>query len=222
MSIIFFSTVGGGGEGGEGKCWEVAVRVHGPALLIFTLFQSNIYKVNVREYPRDLCRQNEHHHNSMMAWHEVLTHVKRRQQLNEDVFEAGVLPIFIVSFKRFYDEYLLGLFFTIYWSLNVLLIFSLPNRNCKSLCLWLECVCVRPLNKNVSEGTISTFYRCHFQKMAEWDKVAFKFSLLFMLRIKSFKMWRRVMSFFMLLRFLLCVWKVIPYRKGISWGMCSL
>ena len=36
--------------GGRGKFWEVAVGVHLPALLIFTLFQSNIYKVNVREY----------------------------------------------------------------------------------------------------------------------------------------------------------------------------
>ena len=79
----------------------------------------------------------------MMAWHEVLTHVKRRQPLNEDVFEAGVLRFFIVSFKRFYDEYLLGFFFTIYWSLNVLLIFSLPKCDCKSLCLWLEYVFVR-------------------------------------------------------------------------------
>ena len=35
-------------------------------------------------------------------------------------------------------------------------------------------------------------------------------------------MWRP-MSLFMLVRFLLCVWKVrIPYRKGMSWGMCSL
>ena len=29
----------------------VVMRVHRPALLIFTLFQSNIYQVNVREYP---------------------------------------------------------------------------------------------------------------------------------------------------------------------------
>ena len=35
-------------------------------------------------------------------------------------------------------------------------------------------------------------------------------------------MWRP-MSLFMLLPFLLCMWKVrIPYRKGVSWGMCSL
>ena len=48
MTIIFF--LKGAGGGGRGKFWEVAVGVHLPALLIFTLFQSNIYKVNVREY----------------------------------------------------------------------------------------------------------------------------------------------------------------------------
>ena len=46
----------------------------------------------------------------MVAWHELLIHVKRRQPLNEDVFEASVLRFFIVSFKRFYDEYLLRIF----------------------------------------------------------------------------------------------------------------
>ena len=35
------------------------VGVYRPPHLIFTLFQSNIYKVNVREFlPRDLCREN--------------------------------------------------------------------------------------------------------------------------------------------------------------------
>ena len=35
------------------------VGVHRPSHLIFTLFQSNTYKVNVREFlPRDLCREN--------------------------------------------------------------------------------------------------------------------------------------------------------------------
>ena len=34
-----------------GYFWEVLVGVRHPSLLIFTLFQSNIYKVNVREYP---------------------------------------------------------------------------------------------------------------------------------------------------------------------------
>ena len=41
MSSIFFS---------QGHLWEVVVGLHRPALLIFTLFQRNIYKVNVREY----------------------------------------------------------------------------------------------------------------------------------------------------------------------------
>ena len=35
----------------DGYFWEVAVGERNPALLIFTLFQSNIYKVNLREYP---------------------------------------------------------------------------------------------------------------------------------------------------------------------------
>ena len=44
--IIFFS---GGGRGG-GKFREVLVGVHRPPHLIFPLFQSNIYTVNVREF----------------------------------------------------------------------------------------------------------------------------------------------------------------------------
>jgi len=35
----------------QGYFWQVVEGVHRPALLNFTLFQSNIYKVNVREYP---------------------------------------------------------------------------------------------------------------------------------------------------------------------------
>ena len=43
-----------GGGGGRGYFWEVVEGVHRPPHLIFTLFQSNIYKVNVREFlPRD-------------------------------------------------------------------------------------------------------------------------------------------------------------------------
>ena len=65
----------------------------------------------------------------MMAYHEVLTNVKRRQPLKEVVFDVSVLHFFIVFFKRFYDEYLafVGVFFTICWSLNLWMIFSLPN-----------------------------------------------------------------------------------------------
>jgi len=63
MNSIFFS------QGGGGYFWEVAVGVCRLALLIFTLFQSNIYEVNVREYgtPRGFMSSNEHYHNSMMA-----------------------------------------------------------------------------------------------------------------------------------------------------------
>ena len=159
----------------------------------------------------------------MMAWHEVLTHVKRRQPLNKDVFEASVLRFFIVSFKRFPRWVPFGVFlhYLLKFKRFVAFFISLPKCDCESLCLWLECVCVHPLNKGVSQAIIGTFYQCHFQKMAGWDKVAFMFSPLFMLKIKSFKMWLLV-SLFMLLRFLPCMWKVIPYRKRMSWGMCSL
>ena len=52
--------------------------------------------------------------------------------------------------------------------------------------------------------------------MVGW--VAFKVSLCFVLKFKPFKMWQP-MSLFILLWFLLCVGKVIPYKKG-RW-MCS-
>ena len=98
--------------------------------------------------------------------------------------------------------------------------FSLPKRDCKSLCVWLECVCVHPhpLNKDFSQAVIGTFYQYHFQKIVGW--VAFKF-FFFILKFKLFKMCRPL-PLFILLRFLLSVWKVIPYRKGMSCGMCSL
>ena len=159
----------------------------------------------------------------MIAWHEVLlTHVTWRQPLNEDVFEANVLHFFIVSFKRFLRWVPFGVFLQYSLKFKHFVDFF-PYK------MWLQisvfvarvCVCVPPLNKDVSQAIIGTFYQCHFRKMAGWDKVAFKFSLLFMLRIKSFKMWR-LMSLFMLLRFLLCVWRVIPYRKGMSSGMWTL
>ena len=69
-----------------------------------------------------------------------------------------------------------------------------------SLCLWLECVCVHPLNKDVPQAITGTLYQYHFQKMVGW--VVFKVSVLFTLRFKSFRMWRP-MSLFILLRFLL-------------------
>ena len=78
------------------------------------------------------------------------------------------------------------------------------------------CGCVHPLNKDLSQATIGTFFLCLFQKMVGW--VAFEVSICFMLKFKPFKMWWP-MSLFILLRFLLCVWKVIPYRKGFKCNM---
>ena len=56
------------------------------------------------------------------------------------------------------------------------------------------------------------FFQCFLQKMVGW--VALEVSLRFMLKFKPFEMWR-AMSLFILLRFLLSVWKFIPYRKGM-------
>ena len=112
-------------------------------------------------------------------------------------------------------------YFTIYSSLNPWMIFPFQNV-IANLCVFVTgvCVCVHPhsLNKDFSQAVIGTFYQYHFQKIVGW--VAFKF-LFFMLKFKLFKMCRPL-SLFILLRFLLSVWKVIPYRKGMSCGMCSL
>ena len=40
----------------------------------------------------------------------TIKHIRLRQQLNEDVFEASTLHFFIISFKSCYDEYLLWFF----------------------------------------------------------------------------------------------------------------
>ena len=66
--------------------------------------------------------------------------------------------------------------------------FSLPKCDCKSvcLCMWLECVCVHPLNKDFFQAVNGTFYQCHFQKMVRW--VTFKFFSLLFLKFKSVKM----------------------------------
>ena len=143
-------------------------------------------------------------------------HVKRRQPLNEEVFEAGALCFSVVSFKRWYDEYLLWYFFTFCWSLNLLLSFSLPRRDCKSLsvCSYRVCVCLCEYIYWIKTSLKLSFhfFQCLFQKMVEW--VAFKVSLRFLLKFKPFKMWQP-MSLFMLLRLILrCVWKVIPCNTG--------
>ena len=135
--VPFF--LGGGGEGG-GYFWEVVVGVHCLALLILTLFQSNIYKVNVREYSWGFMSSKWTHHNLMMVWHEVLTHLKCRQPLNEDVFEVSVLRFFIISLKIL-QRVPFGVF------LHYLLKFKpfaefFPLKMCLqiSVCVWLESV----------------------------------------------------------------------------------
>ena len=116
----------------QGYFWQVVEGVHRPALLNFTLFQSNIYKVNVREYPPRIyvVKTDNFELYDGLTW-STTSHVKRRRPLNKDVF----VFFFIVSFKRLYDEYVLGFFFTICWSLNIWMMFSLLKRDCKSLCV---------------------------------------------------------------------------------------
>ena len=74
-----------------------------------------------------------------------------------------------------------------------------------------ECVYVHRIKTSLKLSL--HFFQCLFQKMV--GLVAFEVSLCFLLKLKPLKMWRP-MSLFMLLRVLLCVWKVIPYRKGMS------
>ena len=74
----------------------------------------------------------------------TIKHIKWRQRLNADVFEASTLRFFIISFKRCYDEYLLWFF------LHFLLKFKpfdefFPFQNMianLSVCVASVCVCV--------------------------------------------------------------------------------
>ena len=118
------------------------------------------------------------------------------------------------------DEYLLWFSLSFCWRLNFLMIFPFQETWLQiSLCLWLDvcvcvCVCVHPLNKDVSQAITGTFCQCHFQKIVVW--VTFKFSLLLMLRFKSFKMWLPMSLNFIWLRIILAL-----RVKGHSRGMCS-
>ena len=110
---------------------------------------------------------------------------------------CGFFFTFLLKFKPF-DE-----FFSFQ---NVIANLSV----CVSVCVCV-CVCVHPLNKDVSQAIIGTFFQCILQKMVGWQVCH-----CFMLKFKLFKMWQLNMSLFILLHFLLCMWNVIPYRKGIS------
>ena len=61
--------------------------------------------------------------------------------------------------------------------------FSLPKRDCKSLSVcralvWVcVCVCVHPLNKDVSQAIIGTFFHCILQTMVGWVALRFAIAL---------------------------------------------
>ena len=53
-----------------------------------------------------------------------------------------------------------GFFFTFCRSVNLLMSFSLPKCDCKSVCV---CMCVHPLNKDVSQAIIGTFFSVFYK-----------------------------------------------------------
>ena len=168
LALLFNWAACGATRGYFGK---VVVGVHRPAPVIFTLFQSNIYKVNVRAYsppPSGFMSWKRTTFNCVMAWHEVITHVKRRQPLNEDPFETSVLRFF-VFFKRFYDEYVLEFFIHYLLKFKPMDDFFPSKMWLKiSLCLWPECV---------------AYIHWHFLSVPfsnDGRMGRFKFSLLFM------------------------------------------
>ena len=72
-----------------------------------------------------------------------------------------------------------GFFFTFCWSSNLLMSFSLPKCDCKSLwvCSYCVSVCVHPLNKDISQAIIGTFLQCVLQKMVRWVALRFVITL---------------------------------------------
>ena len=100
-------------------------------------FQINTYETNVRENApgnfRCFTYGDKHYMYKLLP----IKDITQRQRFNEDVFEASILCLFIVSFKRCYNEYLPWFFFTFCWSLNLLMSFF-PSKT------WLQisvCVC---------------------------------------------------------------------------------
>ena len=73
-----------------------------------------------------------------------------------------------------------------------------------------ECIyCIKPSLKL----SLALFSQCLLQKTIGW--VAFEVSFRFLLKFKPSKLWR-AMPLFILLRFLLYVRKVSPFRKGVE------
>ena len=132
--------------------------------------------------------------------------------LDEDVFVASALCFFIVSFKRYYDNYLLWFF--LHFSLKFKPFdefFSFQNViPALSLCVAISIEWQTSLKLSLA------LFLVPFLNIVGW--VALEVSLRFMLKFKPFKMWRPV-SLFILLRFLLWVWKVIftrTVRKALN------
>ena len=86
-----------------------------------------------------------------------------------------------------------------------------------SLCLWRKCVCQYTHWIKISfKLSLALFISAIFWKMGGWVAIKFFF---FMLKFKSFKMWRPK-CLFILLRFLLSVWKVISYtERNVLWNV---
>ena len=97
---------------------------------------------------------------------------------------------------------------------------SFHSKTWSQISLWMKlvCVCVGVYIRwiKMSPKLPLVLFLCLLQKMVGW--VAFEVSICFMLKFKPFKMWWPT-SLFIVLRFLLCVWKVIPYRKGFTCNM---
>ena len=116
-----------------------------------------------------------------------------------------------------YDEYLLWFFFTICWSLNLLMsFFSSKTWLQISLCVARVCVYIHWIKTSLKLSHWHFLPVPFSQKMVGW--VAFKVSLRFMLRFKPLKCNGQCLY---IIQFLLCVWKVIPYRRGMYRGECT-
>ena len=107
----------------------VIVGVYRPALLILTLFQKNIYKVNVREYPWGFMSRK---------WTLSIINLNKTSMLNEgnhwmkmclklaySAFSSSPSKDPTISTFFFF-------FFTFCWSFNLLMSLSLPKRDCNA------------------------------------------------------------------------------------------
>ena len=145
MSSIFFS---------QGYFWQVVEALHRPALLILTLFQSSIYKVNVREYPPRIyvVKTDNFKLYDGLTW--------RRQPLKY----RCVCVFFIVSFKRL-RWVRFGVFLHHLLKFKPLDdVFPFKTWLQISLCLWLERVWVHPVNKDVSQASFPLFIGASFKR----------------------------------------------------------